>query len=121
MSRAAWACRSPSWSIGTNRNDILARFFNQGDMTIGAGRADHLSPSMDIQVSSNFERLYFELGGRDGAAVAAAFAEFRKTGTLPVDQGAMGRRRARCSPPTASTRTQTRAAIASDLRARPAS
>ncbi len=69
--------------IGTNRNDILARFFNQGKMTLGPVEPS-LSPSMDIQVSSNFERLYFELAARDGADVADAFAEFRATGTLPA-------------------------------------
>ncbi len=69
--------------IGTNRNDILARFLNDGTMTM-SGVEPSLSPSMDIQVSSNFERLYFELKGRDGAAVAAAFKSFRATGTLPV-------------------------------------
>ena len=69
--------------IGTNRNDILARFFNAGRMTIGAVEPS-LSPSMDIQVSSNFERLYFELCGRDGAATAAAFRAFRDSGTLPA-------------------------------------
>ncbi len=69
--------------IGTNRNDILARFINEGRMTIGAVEPS-LSPSMDIQVSSNFERLYFELVARDGAAVAAAFRAFRGTGALPT-------------------------------------
>jgi threonine synthase len=69
--------------IGTNRNDILARFFEDGAMTI-AGVEPSLSPSMDIQVSSNFERLYFELRGRDGAAAAAGFKSFRATGTLPI-------------------------------------
>ncbi len=69
--------------VATNRNDILARFFNQGDMTLGPVEPT-ISPSMDIQVSSNFERLYFELAGRDGQAVASAFSEFRKTGTLPI-------------------------------------
>ncbi len=72
--------------IGTNRNDILARFLNDGTMTM-AGVEPSLSPSMDIQVSSNFERLYFELKGRDGAAVAAAFKSFRATGTLPASDG----------------------------------
>ncbi|HKW53817.1 MAG TPA: threonine synthase [Stellaceae bacterium] len=67
--------------IGTNRNDILARFINDGKMTI-EGVQPSLSPSMDIQVSSNFERLLFELKGRDGAAVSDAVASFRKTGTL---------------------------------------
>jgi threonine synthase len=69
--------------IGTNRNDILARFINQGRMTIGAVEPS-LSPSMDIQISSNFERLYFELAARDGAAVAASFRAFRETGALPA-------------------------------------
>ena len=71
--------------IGTNRNDILARFINQGKMTIGTVEPS-LSPSMDIQVSSNFERLFYELKGRDGAAVAASFAEFRRSGTLPASE-----------------------------------
>jgi len=69
--------------IGTNRNDILARFINSGAMTIERVEPS-LSPSMDIQVSSNFERLLFELRDRDGAAVAAALAEFRRSGTLPA-------------------------------------
>ena len=73
--------------IGTNRNDILARFINQGAMTIEPV-APTLSPSMDIQVSSNFERLLFELKGRNGAAVAAAIGAFRDTGTLPADEQA---------------------------------
>ncbi len=69
--------------IGTNRNDILARFINSGVMTIGPVEPS-LSPSMDIQVSSNFERLYFELKHGDGAGVAEAMTEFRRTGTLPA-------------------------------------
>jgi threonine synthase len=71
--------------IGTNRNDILARFLASGKMTIG-GVEPSLSPSMDIQVSSNFERFLFELKGSSGAAVAAAMREFRATGTLPVSE-----------------------------------
>ena len=70
--------------IGTNRNDILTRFFTTGRMTIAAVEPS-LSPSMDIQVASNFERLYFELAGRDGGAVAAAFRAFRETGALPAE------------------------------------
>lgn len=72
--------------IGTNRNDILARFINDGAMTIGMVEPS-LSPSMDIQVSSNFERLYFELKHGDAAALAAAMTEFRRSGTLPVTRG----------------------------------
>ena len=69
--------------IATNRNDILARFFNDGAMSLRAVEPS-LSPSMDIQVSSNFERLLYELKGRDGRAVADAMARFRASGTLPV-------------------------------------
>ncbi|MGC2522873.1 MAG: threonine synthase, partial [Stellaceae bacterium] len=68
--------------IGTNRNDILARYIASGEMAI-APVEPSLSPSMDIQVSSNFERLLFELKGRDGAAVGEAIAGFRRTGALP--------------------------------------
>lgn len=68
--------------IGTNRNDILARYIANGEMTIAAVEPS-LSPSMDIQVSSNFERLLFELKNRDGAAVGEAIASFRRTGALP--------------------------------------
>jgi threonine synthase len=69
--------------VGTNRNDILARFLATGKMTIGTVEPS-LSPSMDIQVSSNFERILHELKDRDGAALATAMGAFRKTGTLPA-------------------------------------
>jgi threonine synthase len=49
---------------------------------------------MDIQVSSNFERLLFDLLGRDGAAVAAAMETFRRTGRLPVAEEAWRQARA---------------------------
>ena len=73
--------------IGANANDILARYLASGRMAI-EGVTPTLSPSMDIQVSSNFERLLFELKGRNGAAVAAAIAEFRAGGVLPADDQA---------------------------------
>jgi threonine synthase len=73
--------------IGTNPNDILARYLASGDMTM-APVVPSLSPSMDIQVASNFERLLFELKGRNGASVAAALQGFRKTGGLPADDQA---------------------------------
>ncbi len=73
--------------IGTNRNDILARYFAGGRMALAAVEPS-LSPSMDIQVSSNFERLLFELKDRNGAAVAEAMQNFRRTGVLPEDEKA---------------------------------
>lgn len=81
---AAWAAAQMGVPIrplivASNRNDILTRFFETGRMEIGEVHAT-LSPSMDIQVSSNFERYLFELFGRDGHRVAAAMAEFRSTG-----------------------------------------
>ncbi|MGH7054113.1 MAG: threonine synthase [Stellaceae bacterium] len=73
--------------IGTNENDILARYLATGEMTMAPVTAS-LSPSMDIQVASNFERLLFELKGRSGAAVTADLQAFRKTGALPADSQA---------------------------------
>jgi threonine synthase len=73
--------------IGTNRNDILARYFATGRMALAAVEPS-LSPSMDIQVSSNFERLLFELKGRNGAAVDHAIRRFRQSGSLPDDDQA---------------------------------
>jgi threonine synthase len=78
--------------VGTNRNDILARYFATGRMAISRVEQS-LSPSMDIQVSSNFERLLFELKGRNGAAVGEAMQLFRQTGSMPEDD--QGWRKAR--------------------------
>jgi threonine synthase len=63
--------------VGSNRNDILTRYFESGAMTI-EGVTPSLSPSMDIQVSSNFERLLFEAYGRDGAAVSRLMEQFKQ-------------------------------------------
>ncbi len=70
--------------VGSNSNDILTRTFATGAMTISEVRPT-LSPAMDIQVSSNFERLLFELYGRDGAKVAALLERFRRTGEAALD------------------------------------
>ncbi len=69
--------------VASNRNDILTRFLNANDMSI-QGVEPSLSPSMDIQVSSNFERLLFELLDRDPAATAATMQAFRTTGHMAV-------------------------------------
>jgi threonine synthase len=89
---AAWAARRmglpvASLVIGSNRNDILTRFLATNDMSV-RGVVPSLSPSMDIQVSSNFERLLFELLGRDAAATARTMQAFRATGRMPVPDAA---------------------------------
>lgn len=78
--------------IGTNENDILARYLAADDMSI-AQVIPSLSPSMDIQVASNFERLLFELKGRNGAAVSEAVRAFRRDRALPKDAQAWQRAR----------------------------
>ncbi len=70
--------------VASNANDILARFINDGDMTT-RDVVPTLSPSMDIQVSSNFERLLFEMNGRDGGLTAEQLTRFRATGALHVE------------------------------------
>jgi len=77
--------------IATNRNDVLHRVMTTA--TYGRQSLEHtLSPSMDITVSSNFERLLFDLYDRDGAAVAAMMRDFDK-GDIHFSDTAMQRAR----------------------------
>jgi threonine synthase len=69
--------------VGSNANDILTRFFASGAMEMTEVMPT-ISPSMDIQVSSNFERLLFELYGRDGKRVAETLGAFRASGRFDV-------------------------------------
>ena len=85
---AAWAARRMGLPVarlivGSNRNDILARFLASNDMSVAPVEAS-LSPSMDIQVSSNFERLLFELLDRDPDATRETMLAFRRTGRMQV-------------------------------------
>ncbi|MGO8865913.1 MAG: threonine synthase [Alphaproteobacteria bacterium] len=73
--------------VGSNRNDILTRFFASGVMEIRAVEPS-LSPSMDIQISSNFERLLFDILRRDGARTADAVQRLRKEGRLTLGNDA---------------------------------
>jgi threonine synthase len=89
---AAWAARRMGvpiarLTVASNHNDILARFLAANDMSIRPV-APSLSPSMDIGVSSNFERLLFELLGRDAARTTAIMADFRATGHMAVPAAA---------------------------------
>lgn len=69
--------------VASNTNDILTRFFESQQMTANAV-VPTLSPSMDIQVSSNFERLLFEMNNRDGVETANQLVNFRQGGELSV-------------------------------------
>jgi threonine synthase len=64
--------------VATNVNDILHRALSEGDYSQGTV-VPTATPSMDIQVSSNFERLLFDLGGRDGLALADQMKGFEST------------------------------------------
>ncbi|MFN4112763.1 MAG: threonine synthase [Sphingomonadaceae bacterium] len=64
--------------VATNVNDIIHRALSEGDYSAGTVTPT-AAPSMDIQVSSNFERLLFDLGGRDGAAMAEQMRHFEAT------------------------------------------
>lgn len=67
--------------LATNANNILTRFINDGDYSIGDVHPT-LSPSMDIQVASNFERYLYYLYDQDPARVNAAFKNFATTGRM---------------------------------------
>ncbi|MCU0568327.1 MAG: threonine synthase [Oculatellaceae cyanobacterium Prado106] len=70
-------------AVGTNKNDILTRFFESGEMRTEPV-SPSLSPSMDIQVSSNFERLLFDAYDRDAARVTEAMLGFGDVGSFKV-------------------------------------
>jgi threonine synthase len=70
--------------IGTNANDILARALGSGAYELRGVRPT-ASPSMDIQISSNFERLLFEAYGRDGAAVSRLMAGLHQCRAFMID------------------------------------
>ncbi len=73
--------------IATNQNDILDRALRTGEYRTGTVQPS-ISPSMDIQVSSNFERLLFDVYGRDGGAVAQLMQELRADGGFTISQRA---------------------------------
>ncbi|MBV7378750.1 threonine synthase [Maritimibacter dapengensis] len=73
--------------IATNQNDILHRTLETG-VYAKAGVTPSISPSMDIQVSSNFERALFDAYGRDGAVVAKQMEDLAN-GEFKISQGAM--------------------------------
>lgn len=70
--------------VATNRNDILVRFLKSGKLAI-AEVEPSLSPAMDIQVSSNLERLLFELYDRNGKVLAGLMKRFRADGEISIE------------------------------------
>src|SRR3546814_2328904 len=71
--KTAYEMRISDWS-----SDVCSSDLSQGTVTPTA------APSMDIQVSSNFERLLFDLGGRDGKALAEQMAGFETTRAMQL-------------------------------------
>jgi threonine synthase len=89
---AGSVARAMGLSIGrlvaaVNQNDILHRALSTGEYRVGEARPS-ISPSMDIQVSSNFERALWLAYGRDGAAVSQLMEEL-KNGAFIISQGAL--------------------------------
>ena len=86
---SGWIARQMGAPVGnlvvaSNENDILTRFFESRTMN-ATGVHPTLSPSMDIQVSSNFERLLFEMNGRDGAVTREQLTRFRDRGSMAIE------------------------------------
>jgi len=78
--------------IATNQNNILHRTLETGSYT-KEGVMPSISPSMDIQVSSNFERALFDVYDREGAAIGQLMNELAQNGSFTLSQGALGRLR----------------------------
>ncbi|TWB15799.1 threonine synthase [Rhizobium sp. ERR 1071] len=74
--------------IATNENDILARMLKSGRYEMRSVKAT-TSPSMDIQISSNFERLLFEANGRDASKVRAAMESLKQSNGFSVSEEAL--------------------------------
>lgn len=89
--------------IATNKNDILARCLKTGIYGM-EGVSPTISPSMDIQISSNFERLLFDLYDHDGKAIGKMMQKFREQKKITLSQAALRRLRMRFSADTLGER-----------------
>jgi len=76
--------------LATNENNLLTRFVQDGDYSVGQVKATS-SPSMDIQVASNFERYLYYLNDEDPARTREQMATFAKSGRLAFDAAAQAR------------------------------
>lgn len=79
--------------VATNQNDILHRCLTTGEYQMDTV-VPSISPSMDIQISSNFERALFDAYDRDGAAVAALMDDLKTNGGFTLSQGLLDNLRA---------------------------
>ena len=70
--------------LATNENDILSRFVNQGDYSTSGAVTPTYSPSMDIQIASNFERYLYYLRDEDGAQVKKDMEGFAASGKMDL-------------------------------------
>lgn len=86
-SRMGLAVRT--FHVASNTNDILTRFFTTGTMSV-RDVVPTLSPSMDIGVSSNLERLLFEMWGRDATRLVDFMDRFRADGSVSIDDAHLG-------------------------------
>lgn len=74
--------------LATNENDILSRFFNSGVYEMGNVNFT-ISPAMDIQIASNFERYLYFLVGKDANRVKSLMNEFKSTGKMALSEEEM--------------------------------
>jgi len=94
---SGWVAKQMGAPIGrivlaTNENDILARTLQTGRYERGVSKAT-LSPAMDIQVASNFERILFEALDRDASAVRSLYDNLAQSGGFDVPEGGLARLR----------------------------
>ena len=72
----------------SNKNNVLTDFFKQGEYSLDRKFYKTMSPSMDILISSNLERLLFELSGRDASKVSEMMNGLKKEGSYAIDGAA---------------------------------
>ncbi|KQX34838.1 threonine synthase [Devosia sp. Root436] len=101
--------------IATNANDILRRTMDSGRYEMD-GVAPTISPSMDIQISSNFERLLFEAAGRDAGAVVRMMDGLKQSGGFALPDNALAAIRRDFAAGTTGE-AETKATIAATLKA----
>ena len=101
-------------TLAVNSNDILARAINDGVYAQGKVAATQ-SPAMDIQIASNFERLFYEAVGRDPQVTASAFQAFSSTTGITLPSSALGAMRGLFGGQAVSE-PETSAAMAAALR-----